>query len=257
MRPHTAREAEMERVMDWRSYRRPSPLRVPVGRRGLSATLALAAAATVPLAPAALAGVIDDKAFFDELPTTTITFEVNGAGNPVSLIEGQTMTMPASAYAAQGVMFQSPIAWVNDGGVDFINAQFLGGSPEIAIPSAAVSTFTIEFTVPVRSVGMFVANTHAMDASGPTFVARDAQGDVIEMVSFGTQTSGSQFVDGRAGSADYGFMGIFSATPIATLTVTKQSAIFDDLMFSSEIPAPAGALLLGGAGCWLIGRRRR
>lgn len=218
----------------------------------------LIAAAAIALASAdAGAGIINNKSFFNSLPTTTINFETTGAGAAVPLVDGQTLTMPTSAYQNLGVLFQSPIAWVNDGGIDFDIAQFIGGSPDNSIPSSAVASLVIQFTTPVRSVGFFVANTYSVDGVGPTFVARDAQGNILQSVSFGTQTGASQFVAGRVGTADYGFMGLTSVTPIATLSISKQAAILDDLMFSSQIPAPASALALGALAFWAGPRRRR
>ncbi len=243
------------------SIRRSSPMRAqrapddPKAR--IRGALAVAAACAAFVTSDAGAGVITSKSFFAPLPTTAINFETNGAGTSVPLIDGQTMTMPTSAYSNLGVVFQSPIAWVNDGGIDFDIAQFLGGSPDNSIPSSSVASLVIQFTAPVRSVGFFIANTYSLDGVGPTFVARDSQGNVLESVSFGTQTGASPFVAGRIGTADYGFMGLTSATPIATLSISKQAAILDDLMFSSQIPAPAGALTLGALALWAGPRRRR
>lgn len=220
--------------------------------------LACAGAAIIAAASSsAQAGMITSKSFFNSIPTTTINFETNGAGVPVPLIDGQTLTMPTSAYQNLGVLFQSPIAWVNDGGIDFDIAQFIGGSPDNSIPSSSVGSLVIQFAAPVRSVGFFIANTYSLDGTGPTFVARDSQGAILESVSFGTQSGSSPFVAGRTGSADYGFMGLTSTTPIFTLSVSKQAAILDDLMFSSQIPAPASALVFGGLAIWAGARRRR
>ncbi len=248
-----------------RSYvRRSSPMRAsgapddPQTRRFRALGIALCALVGAVVSPlsAAHAGVITSKSFFDALPTTTIDFETDGLGNAISLIDGQTMTMPTSAYQNLGVVFQSAVSWVNDGTIDFDIAQFLGGSPNNAIPSSSINGMTIMFTVPVRSVGMFIANNHIIDSDGPTFTARDEFGNILETVAFGSQASESSFVEGRVGIADYGFMGLTSTTLIASLTISKEAAILDDLMFSSEIPSPGAAIPFALLAAYAARRRR-
>lgn len=209
------------------------------------ASLALALSA----GPAA-ADTIDDRGFFDPIPHTTIDFESRGDGSPLSLIDGQSLLMPANEYASLGVTFGPEVRWVNDGNPAFDAAQFIGGSPQVAIPSADVDLFDIFFSTPVRAVGMFVANNRVEDPSGPVFTAYDAGGAVL-----GTASFGAAFIDGSIGVADYGFMGILAGQDIARIRVTKEAAILDDLTFS-PVPSPGAASLLG-CGALVAARRRR
>jgi len=220
--------------------------------RSLAAALLFAA---LPIS--ADAAIITSKSFFDELPSTTITFDVTGDGAPVNLIDGQSLTMPTAEYQAQGVLFQSPILWVNDGTTAFDVVQLIGGSLDISIPSASIDSFTILFTIPVRSVGFFVANNHIVDPAGPSFIARDAQNNILQSLVFGSQDIASPFVAGRFQFVDYGFMGLTSETPIASLTINKQAAIFDDFIFSAQVPSPSSLLPLGFAAVFAARRRRR
>ncbi len=226
-----------------------------VSRHGASRLVfaaALAAAASV-----APAGLINDVSFFASMPTALINFETNGAGNPVTLIQGQTLVLPPTEYAAMGVTLTGttgPVYWVNDGNAAFDAAQAIGATPNNSIPSSLNNSFTITFSVNVKAFGFFVANNRLVDPNGPVFVARDAGGNILETASFG-----APFIDGTISTpntlADYGFMGIFSSTNIASVTVTKQHALLDDLRFSS-VPAPAGASLAFMA-LSLAARRRR
>ncbi len=230
----------------------PFPRAIPARSRTIAAALLLAA-----LPAAASAAIITSKSFFAALPTTTINFDLTGAGAPVNLIDGQSLTMPTAEYQAQGVLFQSPILWVNDGTTAFDVAQLTGGSPDISIPSASISSFTILFTTPVRSVALFVANNHIIDPAGPSFIARDAQNNILQSMAFGSQSSASPFVAARFQFVDFGFMGFTSDTPIASLTINKQAAIFDDLTFSALVPAPASILPFTLAAAFASRRRRR
>jgi hypothetical protein len=215
----------------------------------------LCAAAAAAFAGIAQASSITDPSFFNSIPTTLINFETDGAGNPITLIQGQRQSMPSDAYAPQGVLFSGTnMSWVNDGNAAFDAAQSIGGSPVNSIPSSLCNQFTMTFTVPVQAFGFFVANNRTADPTGPTFVARDSQGNVLDTAAWAPK-----FIDGTITSpnttADYGFMGIVSTTSIASVTVTKQSAILDDLRFS-PVPAP-GALALSAAGALVMLRRRR
>lgn len=209
----------------------------------------LSIAGGLSVAALAHAGVISDASYFNPLPTTLIDFETDGLGSPVSLIEGQIMLMPAAEYASVGVTFSPQVYWVNDASGDFDSAQALGGSLDNAIPSSAVNTFTINFSVPVQAFGLWVVNNSTADPNGPTFTARDGSNQVIESVQFN-----GALVDGTVGVASYGFMGIFSPTQISSVTITKQAAIFDDLRFSTA-PTPGALGVLGVAG--LLAKRRR
>lgn len=210
-------------------------------------TRLLAAIAGLFVASHALAGVISDSSFFDSIPSTLIDFETDGAGSPLTLVDGQFAPMPGAEYALMGVTFSPNIFWVNDQSPVFDTAQSLGGSLDHAIPSSQVNTFTMSFGVPVRAFGFWVVSNLAF--ADPVFVARDSSNQVIDTVIF---TGG--LIDGTVTSANvtaaYGFMGIHSPTPIASVTITKGAAIFDDLRFSS-VPSPsllpAGLLALAAA----------
>lgn len=215
---------------------------------GFALTLALTIGATTS---SAAAGIITEKAFFTGKDTTVIDFETDGDGAPISLSEGQSQSMPASEYASQGIVFDSPIAWVNDGAADFDAAQFLGGSPTVAIPGSGNDLIALTFTETVRAFGFFVANNSAAGSSAPMFIARDAEGAALETVTFS-----APFIDGTVGVVDYGFMGIVTETPIASVEISKDAAIFDDLHMS-PIPGPGPVVLIGmGAGLLFGGRRR-
>jgi MYXO-CTERM domain-containing protein len=208
-------------------------------------------------AASARAAVITDPGFFPAGQSTLINFETDGAGNPITLIDGQRQAMPSNAYAAQGVTFAgvgSQLYWVNDGNAAFDAAQLIGGSPDNSIPSSLCNQFTLTFTTPVRAFGFFIANNRLVDAAGPSFLVKDTGGNVITTVQFG-----APFIDGTTSApnttADYGFMGYQADTLIGSVTVTKQAAILDDLRFTS-VPAP-GPLALGAAGGLAMLRRRR
>lgn len=234
------------------------------GRRAVSyprsaMIVVIAAAAVAPITPAhAQVGPITGASFFDGLRDTTIVgFENDGAGSPLTLIEGETLALPAGEYAPFGFNFDQDIAWVNDGNPSFNSAQLLSAVEPHSIPSSQVSTFSILFSTEVRSVAFWIANNFEVDSDGPVLSAYDGMDQLITSVTFGSQTSGSIFIDDRIGIADFGVMGIFSETPIARLEISKDAAILDDLTFSSAIPSP-GAALLGtialGVG---VARRRR
>jgi hypothetical protein len=197
------------------------------------------------------AAIITDSSFFSSIPHTRITFETDGAGNPINLIQGQSLVMPLTAYANLGVEFVSPVRWVNDGNIAFDAAQQIGGSLPNAIPSSFVNTFDFEFTVPVRSMGMFIANNRA--ATAPTMTLYDAQNSIIASLTFG-----GVFIDGTITvpntTADYGFMGFEADRDIVRVAVSKQHAILDDLYFS-PVPAP-GMLPLAAIGSLVFLRRR-
>lgn len=235
------------------------------GRRSFAALSAGAAFALLASPWTAEGAAIFDKSFFDGTNPTVIDFETTGAGASVDLIEGQSMPMPLDAYASLGVVFGTQVNWVNDGNGDFDAAQLIGGSPVVSIPSANIDYFEFNFTVPVRAFGFFVVNNRTEDAAGPTMTAYDGQGNVIHSVSF----AADGFIQGSVGDADYGFMGIlshafapssergdsFDPSLIARVVITKEAAIFDDLIFS-EIPAPGTLVGVLGFGAMALRRRR-
>src|SRR3954467_8425174 len=109
------------------------------------------AAAALAGASQARAAAITEASFFDTLPNTLINFETDGAGNPITLIQGQRLAMPAGAYQPQGVTFTGTnMSWVNDGNSAFDAAQTIGGSPVNSIPSSLCNQFTMTFSVPVQ-----------------------------------------------------------------------------------------------------------
>jgi MYXO-CTERM domain-containing protein len=220
------------------------------------AGMMIAAAGSLAGVGSAGAALITDAGFFSGIPTTVINFETDGAGNPITLIQGQRQVMPSDAYSPQGVTFvgtSGPVQWVNDGNSAFDAAQAIGGSPMISIPSSLCNQFTMSFSVPVRAFGFFVVNNRTADPIGPSFVARDSQGNILDTANWD-----AKFVDGTittpTTTADYGFVGITTSELIASVTVTKQAAIMDDLRFS-PVPGPGALALSAVAG--LVGLRRR
>jgi len=210
-------------------------------------------AALALAAGAAQATVIDSASFFSSISHTLIDFESDENGAPLSLLEGQSVVMPLSAYAPQGVSFLSAVRWVNDASPAFDAAQLIGGSADHAIPSSFVNTFSFAFTGSVRAFGFWVINNQEADAAGPIFRAYDAQNQLIEQVQFNGSTVDDTITDGVT-VAGYGFMGIFADRDIARVEVVKVAATFDDLRFSA-VPSPGAAALLGLAG--IVGTRRR
>lgn len=181
--------------------------------------------------------MIDDDSFFDSIPHTLVTFEDDGSGNPVVLLFNVARDLPAEEYAALGFSFDQDIEWRNDLGGSFDAAQAIGGSPDIMIPGSSFDDFRIEFSIPVLAFGFWVIDNNQV-AEVPVFTAMDSAGDVIETVTF----AGS-LVDGTVGAADYGFMGIRSATPIASVRITKSAAGLDNFRFTA-VPEATGATLL-------------
>ena len=218
----------------------------------------VAGAATAMAAADAHASIITDTSIFSKGPSTFINFETTGAGAPIVLIDGQRLAMPTNSYSPQGVSFlgagTSTVYWVNDGNAAFDAAQAAGASLNNSIPSSLTNQFTMTFSVPVRAFGFFVANNRLVDPAGPSFVARDAAGVIIESAQFGPA-----FIDGTITTpntvADYGFMGILANRDIASVTITKQAAILDDLRFT-QIPSPAPLALAGFGGILMLRRRR-
>jgi len=223
------------------------PLSQSVVRSGF-ATVVIGAVAAFSAAPAR-AGIITDRAFFGDIDSTLIDFETDGDGDSVTLPSAQSQSMAAMEYASQGLVFDTPVAWTNDGNGDFDAAQAIGASPDNAIPSSDFDVIEISFTEMVRAFGFFVATNNVV-GDAPTLIARDADGAVIESVVFG-----DAFHHGTIGIADYGFMGVTSDIPIASVEITKTAAIFDDFHLSA-VPGPGGVGLFGLAGL-IAGRRRR
>ncbi|MCE7975416.1 MAG: hypothetical protein DYG92_14005 [Leptolyngbya sp. PLA1] len=220
----------------------------------LSRSCALAALAGSLLAGHAGAAIIDSSSYFTSLPHTLIDFELDANGDPLGLIDGESLEMPLTAYSTQGVTFTQQARWVNDGSPAFDAAQLIGGSWDHSIPSAFVNSFAFTFDVPVRAFGFWVVNNQNLDPDGPVFRAYDAQNQLIEQVQFTGTVVDSTITDGVT-VAGYGFMGIEADRDIARVEVQKRAAIFDDLRFSA-VPAP-GTAALGGLAGLLLSRRRR
>ncbi len=220
----------------------------------LTPLYALGVASSLALASVASAGVISDTSYFNAFPTTLINFETDGVGTPITLIQAQSLAMPLGAYSNLGVTFVDQVNWVNDGTSAFDAAQTIGGSPVNSIPSASVSSFRFDFTVPIYAFGFFVINNAGVDPNGPRFVAKDSLGNVLDTAQFGAGFADGQITVGPT-TASYGFMGIFSNTPIARVEVTKQAAILDDLRFTS-VPTPGVGAVVGLAAAGLLRRRR-
>lgn len=218
---------------------------------GRRCAMAVAASAIMAASGQTKAAIITDPGFFAPIAgqTTTVTFDVNGAGGAVNLIEGASQAMPVNEYLSQGVRFNQ-VRWVNDGNASLDAAQSMLGLGPIAIPSSQVGQFDIEFSTMVRAFGLWVINNTAASSSAPTFTAYNGSGQVIESVAFG-----GAFLDGTVGVAQFGFMGIVSEQAIARVRVTLDAAIFDNLMHA-PVPAPGAAALFGLAGLAALRRRR-
>lgn len=158
--------------------------------------------------------------------------------------------MPAAEYQSLGFVFDRDIAWVNDANASFNGAQSLVGSPQNAIPSAAFGSFEILFSTPTDAFGFVVIN-NVNATIEPSFTAYNAANLVIETVTWSPA-----FTQGTLGIAEYGFMGIASPQDkIARITLTKQTALFDDFLFAT-IPGPGAAGIVGLGLTLAAGRRR-
>lgn len=215
--------------------------------------LAIALTGATAAARADVSG-INNVGFFNAIPHTLIDFETDGAGASVSLIDGESLAMPSNEYAPQGVLFAGGLFWVNDGSSVFDTAQAIGGSGDIAIPSSACNQFTITFTNSIFAMGFWVVNNVSIPSTPPTIAAYDAANNLLGTVEFG-----GIFIDGQvsngATTAEYGFMGLSSATAIDHVVVSKQFAIFDDLRYSA-VPSP-GPLVLAAFGAGLLFLKRK
>jgi hypothetical protein len=181
-----------------------------------------------------------------------ITFETDGLGNKLNLAEGEMKLMPADEYAHYGFTFEPDISWINDAGLAFDEAQAIGGSPEIGIPTGNEDDFIINMSFPTRAFGFWVVNNpNPVDGPYP-YLTLQAYGDdgLIEEVTFEGDA-----IDGVAKSiAEYGFLGIASEKFITSIHVTKAAAMLDNFTYS-PIPEPATFLLLG-LGCLALLRKR-
>ena len=213
----------------------------------------------------ASAMVILDPNFFSGTTHMVITFETDGMGNKLKLVEGQAKSMPADEYAHYGFTFEPDISWVNDPGPAFDEAQAIGGSPEIGIPAGDEDDFIINMSFPTRAFGFWVINNPIPPYDEPypylTLEAYGADG-LIEAVTFeGDAIDGvigssdeNGFLAGRGNSAEYGFLGIASDQFITSIHVTKGATMLDNFTYS-PIPEPATFLILG-LGCIVLLRKR-
>ena len=220
-------------------------------KRAVTAAVGVVVATMLASACTAGAAPISDAAFFNPLSHTLVTFEVDGAGNPLNIAESGAVQMPAGEYASLGITFNPAITWVNDSGADFEAAQAIGGSAPVAIPDFLEDAFRIQFSPPVHAVGFWVVDNTGRPTR-PQFTALDGALQTIEQVTF---TGG--FVDGTIGVAAYGFMGITSTTPIAAVDIVKDATNFDSFRFST-VPEPSAAAAAALCGMLMtLARRRR
>ena len=190
----------------------------------------------------ASATIITDSDFFSEITHMVITFETDGMGNKLNLGWGQAQSMPFDEYAHYGFTFEPDISWVNDGSSAFDEAQAIGGSPEIGIPSAAKDDFIINMSFPTRAFGFWVINDPAAENEPYPYLTLQAYGadGLIEEVTFEGDA-----IDGVIGSSvEYGFLGIDSDQFITSIHVTKGATMLDNFTYS-PIPEPATVILLG------------
>ena len=204
--------------------------------------------------------VILDPNFFSGTTHIVITFETDGLGNRLNLAEGQSKSMPADEYTYYGFTFEPDISWVNDAGLEFDEAQVIGGSPEIGIPSPDEDDFIINMSFPTRAFGFWVINNPEPRNRPYSYLILQAYGDdgLIEEVTFegdaidGVIDDRDEFIFGRA---EYGFLGIASDQFITSIHVTKRATMLDNFTYSL-IPEPATVILLG-LGFLVILRKRR
>ena len=203
----------------------------------------------------AQAAVISDASYFAFLPHTFINFETDGAGNPISLGNGQRQSMPQNAYASQGFTISREVSWVNDGGSDFDYAQSQGGSLPIMMIPTTFNDWTdwaITFSSPVSAFGFFVIDLNTVTPN-PSFTARDGSNTPLETVTFGPA-----FRDGSRGVADYGFMGIAAVGDvIGSIAFTGVNYELDNFYFSRVIPEPSTLIIWSVLGALGIAWWRR
>jgi hypothetical protein len=181
------------------------------------AIVCLAVAGPLPAAP------ITSSDYFTSIAHTQITFEQDGAGVTFSPVTA-TQALASTEYASQGVSFLPSTRLARDGDVCFrIVQDIAGGSTPYGL--VASQTQSIVFNPPVSAFGCaFVA----IIFQNATFTARDTNGDVIEMAEFT-----GPFIDGSGcGYLEYGFIGMSSTTPIASVDVTAFSGFIDNLRFA-------------------------
>ncbi|HKQ49497.1 MAG TPA: thrombospondin type 3 repeat-containing protein [Phycisphaerae bacterium] len=192
--------------------------------RTLHVTLSLAMVLCVMIgAGSAHAAPITDPSYFNSIPHTHLTFEQNGAGVPFAPILS-SQTLPSAEYAAQGVSFLPSTRLTRDSDSCFRFVQdFAGGSTPYGL--VASQTQTMVFNPPVSAFGcVFVA----IAFQNATFTAKDINGAVIETAMFT-----GPFIDGTGcGFLEYGFIGITSTTPIASVDVAAFSGVMDNLRFA-------------------------
>ncbi len=151
------------------------------------------------IASQAKASPITDPSYFNGINSALINFETDGAGNPIDLIQGARRAMPSNAYAAQGITINGiGVDWSDDGNAAFHAALVIAGSPQNSMPSSLCDHFTITFSPPVLNFGMLVVNNRTADPNGPSFIARDANGNIIDSQQFG-----SKFIDGTVADGQH------------------------------------------------------
>jgi len=186
--------------------------------------------------------VILDSDFFSDKTHIVITFETDGMGNKLKIAEGQELSMPADEYAHYGFTFEPDISWVNDSGVAIDEAQTIGGSPEIGIPSGNKDDFIINMSFPTRAFGFWVINNPDQSDEPYPYLTLQAYGDdgLIEEVTFEGDAIDGVIED----NVEYGFLGIASEKFIKSIHVTKGATTLDNFTYS-PIPEPATVILLG------------
>jgi len=190
---------------------------------------------------------------FSSVSHTKITFETDGAGNALNVPEGSWQDLYNDEYNSQGILFDQDIYWCNDSGDNFEAAQAIGGSPEISIPrtSTSMTDLIITFSVPVKSVGLWVIDRNDKP-NVPSLEARTPSGQVI-----GTVTFQGDFVDGSVGNQNYGFLGLASTDTIGSIRLSYDYTGFDNLNFSPEMVPEPGCLALLAVGTMALLRKRR
>jgi hypothetical protein len=169
------------------------------------------------------AAPITDASYFNSVPHTLISFEQDGSGSAFSPFFAATL--PSTEYSALGVSFlpNTYLTFESDPTCGRPAMVAAGGSLTHGL--SASNTQSIVFTPPVNAFGVAF---YAISLQFATFTAKDSGGQVIEAATFAPP-----FIDGVfCGFLEFGFIGISSSTPIASVEISAFSGIIDSLRFA-------------------------
>ena len=227
----------------------------------------LCALGVVALAPThALSAPIFNRSAFDGVSHTLIDFETRGDGTPYDLPEDTGDTLDPGQYIDSGfvVIADGVVANVDDG--DFENALSQVGSLQHSVFLMGGSGDEVGFKFArhdIHSVGISIVRNADFISGGPLVLRAYTQAGPGQPVTLLEEIAyDSRFIQGGVGVFDFGFIGITSDQPIVNFffdfAQSDDLAIhYDDFIFSTEmVPAPGAAIVLLGAGCAALRRRR-